>query len=281
MALVKGKIRVGHSPDADDAFMFYAIDKGLINTDGLTITHVVEDIQSLNERAQKGDLEVTAVSVAAFFELTDKYTLMDCGASIGDEYGPVVVSKTIYYPKELKGKRIAVPGKNTTAFLTLRLYEPDFIPVIVPFDKVAETLENGEADAALVIHEQQVTYKDNGYTKVLDLGEWYYEMTKLPLPLGVDVVRTDLGKDLMRKIQRVFRDSILYALQNRDEAVEYAMRYSRNVERSTIDHFIGMYVNELTVSMGRRGKDGMMHLYESAKAAGFIQNGAPIKFVPK
>ncbi|MFT5207626.1 MAG: 1,4-dihydroxy-6-naphthoate synthase [Candidatus Omnitrophota bacterium] len=280
MTIVKGNIRIGHSPDADDAFMFYAIDKGLIDTAGLTITHVVEDIQSLNERAKKGELEVTAVSVAAFFNLTDKYTLMNCGASIGDEYGPVVVSKSLYYPKELKGKRIAIPGKDTTAYLTLRLYEPDFEAVIVPFDEVFKVLESGEVDAALAIHEGQITYKDFGYTKILDLGEWYYEMTKLPLPLGVDVVRTDLGKDLMRKIQRVFRDSIVYALEHRDEAIEYSMRYSRDTELSTIDRFVGMYVNEKTVSMGKRSKDGMTYLHEAAKKAGLIQKSKAIQYVP-
>ncbi len=280
MTIVKGKIRIGHSPDADDAFMFYAIDKGLIDTAGLTITHVVEDIQSLNERAKKGELEVTAVSVAAFFNLTDKYTLMNCGASIGDEYGPVVVSKSLYYPKELKGKRIAIPGKDTTAYLTLRLYEPDFEAVIVPFDEVFKVLDSGEVDAALAIHEGQITYKDFGYTKILDLGEWYYEMTKLPLPLGVDVVRTDLGKDLMRKIQRVFRDSIVYALEHRDEAIEYSMRYSRDTELSTIDRFVGMYVNEKTVSMGKRSKDGMTYLHNAAKKAGLIPKSRAIQYVP-
>lgn len=282
MAIVKGKIRIGHSPDADDAFMFYAIDKKKIDTDGLTISHVVEDIQSLNERARRGDLEVTAVSAYAFFNLTDKYTLMTCGGSIGDNYGPVIVSKKLNYPKELKGKKIAIPGKDTTAHLMLKLYEEDFVPVIVPFDDVFPTVEKGKADAALVIHEGQVTYKALGYTKVIDLGEWYYETTKLPLPLGLDVVRTNLGPDLMRKIQRVLRDSIVYALDHREEAVEYAMKYGRDTPRDVIDRFIGMYVNDLTVDMGRRGKDGLMHLYESAVASGFIEEGRkPIQFVPR
>jgi len=281
MAVVKGRIRVGHSPDADDAFMFYAIDRKLVNTYGLTITHVVEDIQSLNERAMRGELEVTAVSVYTFFNVTDRYTLMKCGASIGDNYGPVLVSKTLYYPKEIKGKRVAVPGKNTTAYLTLKLYEPDFEPVFVPFDDVIPALEKGDVDAALVIHEGQVTYKDMGLTKLIDLGEWYYEMTKLPLPLGVDVVRTNLGPDLMRIIQRVFRDSIVYALDHRTEAMDYAMKYSRNTPQETIDRFVGMYVNDLTVNMGKRGKDGMMYLYEAAKHAGLVKEGKPIKFVPK
>jgi len=281
MTVVKGKIRIGHSPDADDAFMFYAIDKGLVDTAGLTITHVVEEIQTLNERAMRGELEVTAVSAYAFFQMTDKYSLMRCGSSIGDDYGPVVVSKTLKYPKELKGKKIAVPGRMTTAYLTLKLYETDFKPVFVPFTEVIPALERGEVDAALVIHEGQVTYKDLGLTKIIDLGEWFYEMTKLPLVLGVDVVRTDLGPDLMRKIQRVFRDSIVYALKHREEAVKYAMRYGRDVQQETIDRFIGMYVNELTVDMGKRGKEGLEHLHESARISGLIPKPGKIKFVPK
>jgi len=281
MTVVKGKIRVGHSPDADDAFMFYAIAKQKIDTGGLTISHVVEDIQSLNERALRAELEVTAVSAYTLFQITDRYTLMNCGASIGDNYGPVVVSKTLYYPKEIKGKRVAVPGKNTTAYLTLKLYEPDFEPVFVPFDAVIPTLEKGDADAALLIHEGQVTFKESGLTKLIDLGEWYYEETKLPLPLGVDVVRTNLGPDLMRKIQRVFRDSIVYALENREEAIAYAMKYARNTAQETIDRFVGMYVNDLTVNMGKRGKEGLMHLHESAKHSGLVKNVSPIRFVPK
>ncbi|MBP9733452.1 MAG: ABC transporter substrate-binding protein [Candidatus Omnitrophica bacterium] len=280
MAMVKGKIRVGHSPDADDAFMFYGIACGAVDTDGLTISHVVEDIQSLNERSFRGELEVTAISAYTYFEVADKYTLMSCGASIGDNYGPVLVSKTLNYPKEVKGKRVAVPGKYTTAYLMLKLYEPDIEAVFVPFDEVFATLDRGDVDAALIIHEGQVTYKDLGYTKMLDLGEWYYEMTKLPLPLGVDCVRTNLGKDLMRKCQRVFRDSIIHALEHREEAIEYAMKYGRSTPKDTIDRFVGMYVNELTVSMGKRGKDGLIHLHESAKAAGLLKNDHAISFVP-
>jgi len=281
MAMVKAKIRVGHSPDADDAFMFYAIQHRKIDTGGLEISHVVEDIQSLNERAFRGDLEVSAVSAYCFFQLTKKYTLMKCGASIGDNYGPVVVSRGLNYPKELKDRRVAVPGKNTTAYLLLRLYEESIEPVFAPFDKVIEVMDSGNADAALVIHEGQVTYGDQKLTKVIDLGEWFYEMTELPLPLGVDVVRSDLEPDVMRKIQKVFRESIVYALDHRDEALEYAMRFGRNTPRETIDRFVSMYVNDYTVDMGKRGRDGLMHLYESAKASGMIQNGNSINFIPK
>ncbi len=281
MTVVKGKIRIGHSPDADDAFMFYGIDKGKVDTAGLTITHVVEEIQSLNERALRGELEVTAVSAYAFFQMTDKYSLMTCGASIGDDYGPVVVSKTLKYPKELKGKKIAVPGRWTTAYLALKLYETDIKPVFVPFTDVIPALERGDVDAALVIHEGQVTWKEQGLTKVIDLGEWFFEMTKLPLVLGVDVVRTDVGPDMMRKLQRVFKDSIVYALEHRDEAIEYSMRYARETPKATIDKFVGMYVNDLTVDMGKRGKEGLEYLYKAARVNGLIPKPTPLKFVPK
>lgn len=279
--MVKAKVRIGHSPDADDAFMFYAIAGKHVDTHGLTITHVVEEIQSLNERAMRGELEVTAVSAYAFFQMTDRYSLMTCGASIGDNYGPVVVSRDLHYPKELRGKRIAVPGKWTTAHLALRLYEPDFEAVFVPFTEVVGALAKGEADAALVIHEGQITFRDEGLIKVIDLGEWYHEETRLPMPLGLDVVRTNLGADVMRKIQRVLRDSIVYALKHRDAALDYAMKYARGTPREVIDRFVGMYVNDMTVDMGRRGKEGLMRLYESARSSGLVAGKAPIRFVPK
>jgi len=281
MAKLKATLRVGHSPDADDAFMFYAIAEGKIDTGGLKIHHVVEDIQSLNERAMRGELEVTAVSSFCFFHLTRRYTLLSCGASIGDNYGPIVVSRKLSYPKEIKGKRIAVPGKLTTAYLLLRLYETDFEPVFAPFDQVIGLLDQGAVDAALLIHEGQVTYPDQKLTKVIDLGEWFYEMARLPLPLGVDVVRSDLGPDVMRKIQKVLRESILYALDHRDGAMAYAMRYGRDTARDQLERFVSMYVNAFTVNMGKRGKEGLMHLFKSAKVSGLIRNGSRIEFVPK
>jgi len=279
--MVKARVRVGHSPDADDAFMFYAIAKKKINTSGLQISHVVEDIQSLNERALRSELEVTAVSSFAFFQIADKYTLLNCGASVGDQYGPVVVSKTLHYPKELKGKRIAIPGKFTTAYLTLKLYDNDFEPVFAPFDEVTHLLEVGEVDAALLIHEGQITFEENGFRKLIDLGEWFYEMTRLPLPLGLDVVRTNLGPDVMRKIQRVLRDSIVYALDHREEALEYAAKYGRDASPELLDRFVGMYVNEDTVHMSKKVKAGLAHLQKSAFHSGFIRKSRDIQFVPK
>jgi 1,4-dihydroxy-6-naphthoate synthase len=279
MALVKAKIRVGHSPDPDDAFMFYAIAHDKIKTDGITFSHVIEDIESLNKRAFKGELEVTAVSAFAFFSVCDKYALMPCGASIGDNYGPVLVAKRSMYAKELTGKKIAVPGLNTTAYLTLKLFLPDFKEVVVPFDQILEAVDKGEVDAGLIIHEGQLTYERLGFKKVADLGEWFHEMTKLPLPLGVDVIRKNLGKDVIRKTTRLLRDSIVYGLKNREEALKYAMKFGRGIETDIADKFVGMYVNDHTVEMSRKVKDGLLTLQKAAIQAGLVKNSHTIEWV--
>lgn len=279
MALVKAKIRVGHSPDPDDAFMFYAIAHEKIKTDGITFSHVIEDIESLNKRAFKADLEVTALSAFTFFQVADKYALMPCGASIGDNYGPMLIATESIYPKELQGKKIAVPGLHTTAYLALRLFLPDFKEVVMPFDQILDAVSKGEVDAGLVIHEGQLTYKSLGFHKVADLGEWFYEMTKLPLPLGVDVVRKNLGRDVMRKTTRILRQSIEYGLKHRQEALPYAMKFGRGVEVETADQFVGMYVNDYTVDMGRKGKEGLLTLQRAAIESGFLKKPAKIEFV--
>ena len=280
MPLIKAKIRVGHSPDPDDAFMFYAIAHDKIDTAGITFSHVIEDIESLNKRAQKAELEVTAVSAFAFFGLTDKYALMPCGASIGDKYGPILVTKTSKYAKELAGKKIAIPGLNTTAYLTLRLFLPDFQEVVIPFDKILDAVEKGEVDAGLIIHEGQLTYEKLGFKKVVDLGEWFYEVTKLPLPLGVDVIRKNLGRDVMRKTTRILKESIVYALKHREEALKYAMKFGRGVETQIADEFVGMYVNDYTVDMGRKGKEALHFLQKAAIDAGLVKKKlAKIEFV--
>lgn len=279
MALVKAKIRVGHSPDPDDAFMFYGIAHDKVSADGMTFTHVIEDIESLNRRAFKGELEVTAVSAYAYFRCADKYALMPCGASIGDQYGPVLVSTKPLYSKDLKGKKIAVPGLNTTAYLTLRLFLPDFQEVVVPFDKILDAVKEGSVDAGLVIHEGQLTYPGLGFHKVADLGEWFYEQHRLPLPLGVDVIRKNLGRDVMRKVTRILKDSIVYALKHREEALVYAMKFGRGIETPTADKFVGMYVNDYTVDMGRKGKDGLIKLYNMADEAGYIPKAQKMEFV--
>ena len=279
MALVKAKIRVGHSPDPDDAFMFYGIAHDKVRADGMTFTHVIEDIESLNRRAFRSELEVTAVSAFAYFKVADKYALMPCGASIGDKYGPVLVSSKPLYSKDLKGKKIAVPGLNTTAYLTLRLFLPDFQEVVVPFDKILDAVKEGAVDAGLVIHEGQLTYGSLGFHKVADLGEWFYEQHRLPLPLGVDLVRKNLGRDVMRKVTRIMKDSIVYALKHRQEALVYAMKFGRGIETATADEFVGMYVNDYTVDMGRKGKDGLIQLFKMADAAGFIPKAHDLEFV--
>ncbi len=280
MPLVKAKIRAGHSPDADDAFMFYAIAHEKIKMDGITFAHVIEDIESLNQRAFKADLEVSALSAFTFFQVADKYALMPCGASIGDNYGPMLVATKPLYPKELKGKKIAVPGLHTTAYLALKLFLVDFKEIVMPFDKILDAVSKGEVDAGLVIHEGQLTYKSLGFHKVADLGEWFYEMTKLPLPLGIDAIRKNLGRDVMRKVTRILRQSIEYGLKHRPEALAYAMKFSRGVETATADEFVGMYVNDSTVDMGRKGKEGLLMLQRAAIENGLLKDTAKIEFVP-
>ena len=279
MPLVKAKIRVGHSPDADDAFMFYAIAHNKIKTDGITFSHVIEDIESLNKRALKAELEVTALSAFTFFQVADRYALMPCGASVGNKYGPILVSKESVYPKELQGKKIAVPGLNTTAYLALKLFLPDFQGVVVPFDKIFEAVNNGDVDAGLIIHEGQLTYGGLGFKKVVDLGEWFYEMTRLPLPLGVDAIRKNLGRDVLRKVTKLIRNSIEYGLKHRQEALEYALKFSRGIETATADEFVGMYVNDYTVDMGRKAKEGLLMLQKAAVDSGLLEKALKIEFV--
>ena len=279
MPLVKAKIRVGHSPDADDAFMFYAIAHNKIKTDGITFSHVIEDIESLNKRALKAELEVTALSAFTFFQVADRYALMPCGASVGNKYGPILVSKESVYPKELQGKKIAVPGLNTTAYLALKLFLPDFQGVVVPFDKIFEAVNNGDVDAGLIIHEGQLTYGGLGFKKVVDLGEWFYEMTRLPLPLGVDAIRKNLGRDVLRKVTKLIRNSIEYGLKHRQEALEYALKFSRGIEAVTADEFVGMYVNDYTVDMGRKAKEGLLMLQKAAVDSGLLEKALKIEFV--
>ncbi len=279
MPLVKAKIRVGHSPDPDDAFMFYAIAHDKIPTDGITFSHVIEDIESLNRRAFKGDLEVTAVSAFTFFQVADRYILMPCGASIGENYGPILVAKKSMYPKELQGKKIAVPGLNTTAYLALKMFLPEFTEQVFPFDKILEAVEKGEVDAGLIIHEGQLTYQKLGFHKVADLGEWFYERTKLPLPLGVDVIRKNLGGDVTRKVTKLLKNSIEYGLKHRQDALEYALKFGRGIEKNTADEFVGMYVNDFTVDMGRKGKEGLLTLQRAAVDFGILKEVKKIEFV--
>ena len=244
------QITVAHSPDSDDAFMFYALATNKIKTGDLKFNHVLSDIETLNKKALKGEYEVTAVSFHAYAYLSEKYALLSSGASMGDRYGPLVVSESPMKPQELKGKVVAVPGEMTTAFLILRIFEPDFIPLVVPFDKIFETVMRRKAEAGLIIHEGQLTFPSLGLHKVIDLGEWWYKETQLPLPLGGNVIRKDLGADLIAKVSKILRQSIEYALEHRDEALNYAMQFARDMEHELADKFVGMYVNDRTLNYG-------------------------------
>ena len=271
------KVRIGHSPDSDDAFMFYALAKGLIPTDPFEIVHVIEDIETLNRRALAAELEVTAISVHAYAYVAKDYALMPCGASIGDRYGPLVVSKR---PMEtLEGQRIAIPGEMTTAYLTLSLFQPNFEAETRPFDKILEAVQKDEVDAGLIIHEGQLTYAREGLHKVIDLGEWWYEETGLPLPLGANVIRRNLGAEKIQKITALLKQSIQYSLDHRARGLEYAMTYARDMETALADKFVGMYVNDYTLDYGDKGRAGVRELLARGNAAGIIPHRVEADFV--
>lgn len=271
------KIRIGHSPDSDDAFMFYALAKGLIPTDPYEIVHVIEDIETLNQRALAAELEVTAISVHAYAYVAKDYVFMPCGASIGDQYGPLVVSKTPI--DTLAGKRVAIPGKMTTAYLTLSLFQPDFEAETRPFDKILDAVQQDEVDAGLIIHEGQLTYAREGLHKVIDLGEWWYEETGLPLPLGANVIRRNLGTPKIREITALLKQSIQYSLEHREGGLAYAMTYARDMETALADKFVGMYVNDYTLDYGEKGRAGVRELLHRGNIAGIIPHSVDADFV--
>lgn len=272
-------IHVAHSPDSDDAFMFYALAAGKIDTEGLTYVHELQDIESLNQRAMRGELEVTAVSIHAYAYLSDRYALLPHGASMGDRYGPRLVAREPASRDEVKGKRIAIPGPLTSAYLSLRLYEPEFTPVFTPFDQIEDAVEGGDVDMGLLIHEGQLTFAERGLHLVADMGEWWFQETGLPLPLGGNVVRKDLGADLTRKISRHLRDSIAYGLEHRVGALDHAMQYARGLDRSKADTFVGMYVNDWTLDYGDRGRRAVRLFLERGVQAGLITRPVTVEFV--
>jgi 1,4-dihydroxy-6-naphthoate synthase len=276
---MNSRITVAHSPDSDDAFMFYGLASGNVDTGGIAVDQVLADIETLNRAAFEGRYEVTAVSFHAYAHLHDRYALLPHGASMGDRYGPIVVAARRDGADGVKGRKIAIPGTLTTAYLTLRLYEPDFEYVVVPFDLIQQAVLDGKADAGLLIHEGQLTYQDEGLRKVVDLGEWWAEWTGgLPLPLGGNVIRRDLGPELIPKVSRMLHDSIAYALAHRPDAVEYALRFGRGLDRERTDRFVGMYVNELTLAYGPRGRGGLERLMNEAFEHGLIPQRVPIEF---
>jgi 1,4-dihydroxy-6-naphthoate synthase len=272
-------IHVAHSPDSDDAFMFYALAAGKIDTEGLTYVHELQDIESLNQRAMRGELEVTAVSIHAYAYLSDRYALLPHGASMGDRYGPRLVAREPASRSEVKGKRIAIPGPLTSAYLSLQLYEPDFTPVFTPFDQIEDAVERGDVDMGLLIHEGQLTFAERGFHLVADMGEWWFQETGLPLPLGGNVVRKDLGMELTRKISRHLRDSIAYGLQHRVGALDHAMQYARGLDRSKADTFVGMYVNDWTLDYGERGRQAVRLFLERGAEAGIVTKPVTVEFV--
>ena len=272
-------IHVAHSPDSDDAFMFYALAQGKIDTEGLRYIHELQDIETLNRRAMRGELEVTAVSIHAYAYLADRYALLPHGASMGDRYGPRLVARQPMSRSDIRGKRIAIPGTLTSAYLALRLFEPQFEPVVVPFDQIEDAVVDGKVDLGLLIHEGQLTFADRGLHLVQDLGEWWFGETGLPLPLGGNVVRKDLGDDLTRKISRHLRGSIAYGLQHRGAALDHSMQYARGLERDRADTFVGMYVNDWTLDYGERGRRAVRKLLERGVEAGIIDRPVTVEFV--
>lgn len=285
MTVVKTKqlIRVGHSPDPDDAFMFHALANDCLDTGDFEFTHELVDIETLNERAFRAELELTAVSIHAYAFLRDKYVLCTCGASMGDGYGPMVVARDKCDVADLAGRVIAVPGKLTSAFLALRLcLEKDFQYVLVPFDEIIPAVARGEykgqqVDAGLIIHEGQLTYAASALELVLDLGVWWRDLTGLPLPLGANAIRKDLGERTIRAVQRLLHASIEYALEHRDEALEHALQYGRDLNRDQADQFVGMYVNEWTLDFGPRGREAVARFL----AMGYEQRVLPELVVPE
>jgi 1,4-dihydroxy-6-naphthoate synthase len=272
-------IHLAHSPDSDDAFMFYALADGQIDTQGISYVHELQDIETLNGRALRGELDVTAVSIHAYAYLSDQYALLPHGASMGDGYGPMLVSTKPMTREDIAGQRIAVPGLMTSAYLALRLFQPDFIPVVVPFDQIEKAVLGGGVVAGLLIHEGQLTYKDDGLHLIADMGAWWLKKTGLPLPLGGNVIRKDMPRDLQKKVSRHLRESIAYGLDHRKNALDHAMRYARGLDRSKADTFVGMYVNDWTLDYGERGRRAIRLFLDEGVKSGVITRPVTVEFV--
>ena len=292
MALDRGTFTLGHSPDPDDAFMFYAMAENKIDLRGYRFEHRLEDIQTLNERALRGELHISAISIHAYAYVSDKYSLLPCGASMGDGYGPIVIRKcrtsNIEHrtPNEgvdprnwLRDRVIAVPGRMTSAYLALRFYLRDFKHIVVQFDQIFDTVKNGSADAGLVIHEGQLTYAHSGFEKIVDLGEWWKRETGLPLPLGGNVLRKDIPQPVRHDILEIMRESIDYGLAHRDEAVRHSLPYARDMDATLAGKFIGMYVNDFTRDYGKTGRAAIRKFLGDARRAGYIERDVEIEFV--
>ena len=272
------EITLGHSPDPDDAFMFYALAADKIDTHGLAFKHVIQDFETLNRRAMNAELDVTAVSIHAYAYVLDQYALLTSGASMGDNYGPLVIAREPMTLDQLRSATIAVPGLMTTAYLTLRLCVGEVKTVVVPFDQIIDAVERGDVDAGLLIHEGQLTYSARGFAKVIDLGEWWMNETGLPLPLGGNAIKKSLGGELIAEISDLLRESIEYGLANREVAVRHSMKYGRGMVESLTDKFVGMYVNDYTIDYGERGRAAVKLLLERAHEAGIIPRPVQLEF---
>lgn len=259
--------------------MFYGLATNKLETDGLRFEHTLKDIQSLNEDAKNGVFDVTAISFHAYAYIADKYALLPHGASIGDKYGPILVSREPRKPEEIPGMKIAIPGELTSAFLAMRIYNSDFEYEVFPFDEIIDAVKNGKVDAGLLIHEGQLFYKQMGLDKVLDLGEWWHERTGLPLPMGGNVIRRDLGEDLMKQVSKHLHRSIIYSMENREDALRYAMQFARDMEPELADRFVAMWVNDLTLDYGERGREGVRRLLQEGYEKGIIPHKVDIEFV--
>ena len=277
------RITVAHSPDSDDAFMFYGLASGAVHVEDIEVDQVLSDIETLNRCAFEGKYEVTAVSFHAYAHLIDRYALLPHGASMGDDYGPILVAKRPIMATEgsgaLKGLKVGIPGRLTSAYLTLQMFDPDFEPVILPFDEIQHAVLDGRVDAGLLIHEGQLTYAADGLQKVVDLGEWWFARTGgLPLPLGGNIIRRDLGPALMAQVSTMLHDSIAHALNNRVAAVEYAQQFGRGLDKSDTDTFVGMYVNQLTLDYGSRGRAALDRFFSESFEKGLVPARIPLEF---
>jgi len=273
------EIRLAHSPDCDDAFMFYALATGKLRIPGIKFTHILSDIETLNLAAETETYDVTAVSVYAYPFIADKYILLDCGASFGEGYGPVVVSSHALKKEDLRGRKVAIPGTKTTSYLVLKLFEPDVETVTMPFDKILDAVNSKEVEAGLLIHEGQLLYAQAGLHRVVDLGVWWQEQTGLPLPLGANAIRRALGDDIGRQVARAIRESVAYALEHREEALNYALQFARDMDPALADKFVGMYVNRWTLNFGDEGRKAVRELIARAKTAGLMPTAAHVDFL--
>ena len=272
-------IKVAHSPDSDDAFMFYALATNKLTYSGLKFSHVLADIETLNQAAMQEVYDVTALSFAAYPYLREKYLLLNCGASFGEGYGPIVVASRPMKREELAGRRVGVPGLKTTAYLTLKLYEPGIEPVVMGFDKILDAVRNEVVDAGLLIHEGQLLFPQLGLHRVVDLGHWWLEQTGLPLPLGGNAIRLALGAEMGRRVARAIRESVEYALEHREEALNYAMQFARDMEADMTDKFVGMYVNNWTLGYGERGRKAVKELLARGVKAGLLPGPPTAEFL--